>query len=215
MADYYKQRKGFSVTEIAVVLAIILMLVSIVMVNFSRLKNQIAMNLAVRGMGLSIRQAQAYAIAVREFNSSFAASICQAGVSPPARFPPYGVSITKINLADSRDSATYILFGDIACASRIPTPPIYNPSYAPSEIVTSTTMQQGVTVTSIVGHGGTDVALDTVDIVYQRPSPAVILVGYVGAANAMYPWVDVTLTTKDGKESKVISVRTSGQISIQ
>src|SRR5262249_19809157 len=106
---------------------------------------------------------------------------------------------------------------DISCDSRapipVPTPSMYTPANNPTEVVSTNVLPQGSIVSSIMGNGTT--ALDTVDILYQRPSPAVLITGYVGATSAAYSSVDITLQTKDGKISKIITVRTSGQISIQ
>lgn len=211
-----RPHNGFTMVEMTVVISIAMLMLVLTIISFPKLKNQISMSLAARGMGLALRQAQSSAIAVREFDSSFSNLLCQTGVAPPVRFPPYGVSITSIDPADSRDSSTYILFGDIACASLAPTPPIYNPSYGTSEIVSTTRMQNGVRITSITGYGATTDALDIADIIYQRPSPNVILIGQKSSDGAWvvnYNRIDITLTSPDGI-SKIITVRTSGQISL-
>ncbi|MDO8523505.1 MAG: prepilin-type N-terminal cleavage/methylation domain-containing protein [bacterium] len=212
MKRRYKQKKGFSLVEMVVVLGIMVMMLSIMIANFPAFRSQISLSIALHEMQLSLRQAQSYAIAVREFNSSFVAPICQALVSPPARFPPYGVSITK-------NTSNYVLFADIACSVKVSGPhKIYNSGspYGFPEAIATTAMQGGVKVTRIDGfNGGSGVALNTAEIVYQRPSPSIIMFGEAGGTWNSYQVIDITLSSNGGAITKVIRVRTSGQISIQ
>lgn len=217
MARYYKQRAGFTLIEMIVVLAIMVALTAIGIANFPAIRSQIEVSLALHELQLSLRQAQAYAISVREFNPTFIAPICQLGVPPPARFPPYGVSITTVDPADSRDQSTYVIFADIACAMKVPVPPyiaIYNPAYSPNEVISTHIMHGGVKITSIVGtNGAVSTALDIADITYQRPSPSIMLAGHAGASWNSYEYIDITVA--NSYFTKTIRVRTSGQVSVQ
>ncbi|OGF61323.1 hypothetical protein A2662_00515 [Candidatus Giovannonibacteria bacterium RIFCSPHIGHO2_01_FULL_45_33] len=212
MCALNKQKKGFALVELIVVMGIMLMVSGLTIANFPAFRSQIAVSIALHELQLSLRQAQAYAIAVREFSPAFTAPICQPLVSPPARFPPYGVSITK-------NTSTYVLFADIACAVKTIPPynkQIYNTgSVYGSEMVATKVMQGGAKVLSIDGCNGMScIALDIVEVVYQRPSPSIIILGH-SSVWASYTWVDITISSQNGAFTKVMRVRTSGQVSIQ
>lgn len=219
MARYYKQKMGFTLVEMVVVLGITVIMTAITVANFPAIRKQIEVSLALHELQLSLRQAQAYAISVREFNPTFTAPICQLGVTN-ARFPPYGVSITTADHPDpdSRDPATYVIFADIACAMKIPAPPyraLYDPAYnSPNEAISTHIMQGGVKITSLVGtNGAVSTALDIADITYQRPSPSIMLAGHAGVGWNSYEYIDITVS--NSYFTKTIRVRTSGQVSAQ
>ena len=204
-----KSKPGFSLVEMVVVLGVIVMILSLTLTSFPKLRNQIAVTLATRQMALAIRQAQSYAISVRDFNSTFAKTICNSPnpPNPPARYPPYGVHLMTA-VPD-----TFIVFGDITCSS----PPAYNSGNVPSEIVSQTYMQNGTKISALTGYVGAVMTnLNRIDIVYQRPTPSVTIVGYpVAGGNFSYNKITITISSADNTINKIITVGASGQVSLQ
>lgn len=220
MAALRKQERGFSLVELVVALGVMVLVLAMTLANFPKLRDQIALTLATRELALTIRKTQSYAIAVREFDSNFPVNLCNSSYDPSqgnVRYPPYGVSLSKTIQADGRDPMNYIIFGDIQCAITRGLLQIYAPAFSPSELVSTVRIQNGAQISAIEGYfgGPTPVVLDAADIVYQRPSPSVTLVGYDGASSAIYQRIEISLTSGNGSVTQKIIVRPTGQISIQ
>jgi prepilin-type N-terminal cleavage/methylation domain-containing protein len=82
--SFFKNKKGFTIPELIVSIAVISAIASVVIFNQSKFNNDIEItNLAYR-LGLAIRQAQVYGVSVRElgtgnFNSSYGVHFYIAG----------------------------------------------------------------------------------------------------------------------------------------
>src|SRR3989344_4288707 len=219
MAVLQRQKQGFSLVEMVVVLGVMVMVMTLMFANFPKIKEQIALTLATRELALTIRKAQSYAIAVREFNSSFPVNLCNSGYDVSQgniRFPPYGIAVAKQNDGNGNDKFTYSIFGDTNCNAFLSQFPVYQSA---SEFVSSVKIQNGVQISDIDGYNGGDaIALRYAQIIYQRPNPSVILVGTTqggGGITGTYSGrLEITLTSGSGAQQKII-VRPSGQISIE
>ena len=220
MAVLQRQKQGFSLVEMVVVLGAMVMVMTLTLANFPKIKEQIALTLATRELALTIRKAQSYAIAVREFNSSFPVNLCNSGYDVSqgsVMYPPYGISVSKSGLPDSlgRDQWHYVIFGDITCRASRSQDPVLN---AATMIIDVISIQNGVQIATIKGFAGgpPPTVLDAVDIVYQRPNPSVTLIGYKNGTGSIYSGrIEISLTSGDGSATQKLIARPSGQISIE
>ncbi len=94
------QAKGFSLVEILVVISIFIIITSLILANYPSFNDRLDLTRAVQTITLSLRQAQAYGSAVKEFNT---ASNC---------FPGYGINF---QLSSPQD---YFLFADVNANGR-------------------------------------------------------------------------------------------------
>src|SRR3990167_8698547 len=115
MAVLQRQKQGFSLVEMVVALAVMVIVIAMTLANFPKLRDQIALTIATRELALSIRKAQSYAIAVREFDPSFPVNLCNSSYDVSqgsVRFPPYGIAVAKQNDGNGNNKFTYSIFGD-------------------------------------------------------------------------------------------------------
>jgi len=219
MAVLQRQKQGFSLVEMVVVLGVMVMVMTLMFANFPKIKDQIALTLATRELALSTRKAQSYAIAVREFDPSFPVNLCNSSYDVSqgsVRFPPYGIAVAKQNDGNGNNKFTYSIFGDTNCNAFLSQFPVYQSA---SEFVSSVKIQNGVQISDIDGYigNGSAIALRYAQIIYQRPNPSVTLVGttQAGGSTGTYSGrLEITLTSGSGAQQKIV-VRPSGQISIE
>ncbi len=184
---------GVSLMELIVVIAIITLIIIATLLNFPQVRGHILMEREAGMIALSLRQAQSYALSVKEFSSdpSFKNKPCEV----PARFPPYGIHLVK-------NGKQVTIFGDIDCDN------IYN-SGGNEKFGDTVELEGGIYIKSLKGYGGVD--LDSSDIVYKRPDPTT----YITDQDANeYESLIITLSNNDGSILKSITVKTSGQVSI-
>ena len=115
MAVLQRQKQGFSLVEMVVVLGVMVMVMTLMFANFPKIRDQIALTLATRELALNIRKAQSYAIAVREFNQAFPVNLCNSSYDVSqgsVRFPPYGIAVAKQNDGNGNNKFTYSIFGE-------------------------------------------------------------------------------------------------------
>lgn len=195
--------KGFTVVELAIVAGIMVMLTAAVFANFPKFNRELTVRREANKLALALRKAQTYALAVREFNSTYADDpFC---TTPPVRFPPYGVSFAI------SDNKKYLIFGDVNCDN----------AYAPSsnEKVEVFNLAREVWIQSLTGYGPTCLSgcsLNEANAVYKRPAPTVILSGRNGID--IYDELDrieITLSIPSEGLSKKVIIRTTGQVSIE
>ena len=211
-----------------VALAVMVIVIAMTLANFPKLRDQIALTIATRELALSIRKAQSYAIAVREFDSSFTANLCKIGYVALndgfVRYPPYGIAVAKQDDGNGNDQWQYSIFGDINCNAFLLQIPVYQSA---SEFVSSVKIQNGAQIATIKGYVGSGPGapeiLKSAQIVYQRPSPSVTLIGTSNSGNGscgnptcIYTGrIEIALTSGNGLVTKKIILRPSGQISIE
>lgn len=219
-------KKGFTLFEMLVSLAIIVMIASIVIYNYSQFNNDIEItNLAYR-MAISVRQAQVYSISVRQFP----------GAPDPFRVP-YGVHFSEkmpdafIIYADGDGNGRYsFLDDDIVCDT--------GPN---SECVEKVLIGRGNLIKGFCGvlwpnnfaecfSAEGDNPYHSVDIKFQRPNPdakfSVYDSEYTPGSLVENACVDsgsddvdchgwaICLVSPYGKEKRVVVYET-GQISVE
>jgi len=192
--------RGFTLIEVVVVIGVMAIISSLMLANFPRFNKQISVEREASKLALSLRKAQSYALAVREFNPAFNDDpFC---VSPPVKFPGYGIFF-KIS-----DPARYFNYGDVNCDKYYGDPMI-------EEAVEIINIEGNVKFFKIKGYdavicsGGCD--LDELSILYIRPGPTIVIKGN----GISYNFIEIYLRSSDGAVSKKVVVRSTGQVSIE
>lgn len=186
--------RGFTLTELIVVMAIATIMMTVVVVQQSKWNDQLVLNTQTYELALMIRQAQIYSLGVREY---------PAGTGDKFNIG-YGVYFDQTN-------TRYIFFAD-SDGSKSYT----NNIDANLEIKTFT---RGVTINDVCGNtrcffagGG---PLNQAGIVFFRPDiRANISLLNNGGQSVDNPPIIITLQSPNGKIASV-KVESNGQISIQ
>ena len=188
---------GFTLIELLVVTAIVVIVSTLILANNARFGGAVILENLAYDVGLSVRKAQVYGIAVRRFGTSDFSS-------------GYGIHF------DSATPSTYVLFADVFPSGT--GDGVYEPEA--SELVESLTMLQNFRIFELCATlGGVESCnVETIDILFKRPEPdAFISVnGVSGIVNpaALYERARVILESPRGDLISVI-VEATGQIAVQ
>ncbi len=198
--------KGFSVVEVMVSLAIVAVILTVIVFNQSSYTDGAALGNLADEIGLSISQAQAYGIAVREFtpgSSDFSAA--------------YGLTLSL--LSGGSDSA-YLFFADRNANSS------YDgdwtcPVGGASECLERVDMKQGNRLDElcVVKTNGADQCnVGRIDITFVRPNTEARLIFFNNDGQSYNPpnmkGARIMLKSPKGVSRSVV-IYTSGQISVQ
>ncbi|MDO8500170.1 MAG: hypothetical protein Q7S66_05990 [bacterium] len=180
--------RGFTMVEIVVMLAIIIIVSAIVLVNFPSVSASIALQRTVQQFSLKFRQAQNQALAVRLV-------LVQGGSIVP---PAVGIYISIA------DPTHYIFFADIC-----PAAPDNNKIYdSGCDIVIETVnVEKGITIAAMVDE--MDSNQSAVSVVYTAPEARTFISNAFGTIGES---VLVKFNTEAGNLTRSVRVRTSGQI---
>jgi prepilin-type N-terminal cleavage/methylation domain-containing protein len=188
--------RGFTLTELIVVVAIITVVTSVVLASNSKYGGSVLLQNLAYDVALSVRQAQVYGISVR----SFGASNFSVG---------YGMNF---DVSSPISQTTYILFADLAGTG------VYNPNYIPSENVPPSpyTIGRGYFISKLCAPAGTDSSTCTpvqkLDILYKRPEPDAII--RANGNSTKQSSGRIVLKSPRGDTLSVV-VSATGQISVQ
>ena len=192
--QYRKGDKGFTLIEMIVVLAIFSLLTTLILTNHARFGGAILLENLAYDIGLTVRKAQVYGIAVR----SFGGADFDVG---------YGIHFK------SATPTAYILFGDATEDG------LYEADQ--SELVELNTMKGGFHIVDICATPSglpETCGRETLDILFRRPEPDAFISanGVSGIANpgALHQQGRVILGSPRGDQISVI-VEATGQIAIQ
>ncbi len=190
--------RAFTLVELLVVSAIIVLITGIVLVDHNRFGGNVLLQNLAYDVALSVRQAQVYGIAVQRFGAStFSAA--------------YGVHF------DSSNPQNYVLFGDATTVNGM-----FDASASPSELVQATTITNGFRITSLCAPsaiGSVETCgLSSIDIVFKRPEPDAYI-SVSGASGILNPinlqqQARVQFLSTKGSTMSVI-VQATGQIAVQ
>jgi prepilin-type N-terminal cleavage/methylation domain-containing protein len=202
--------KGFTLVEMLVVLAIIIVITAIVITGQSTYNQTLLLTDTSYTVAYSMRQAQSLGLASRGINS-----ISNAG---------YGVHFGG--------TTGYIVFADTGPTTKsLPQSvcPVGDPSNptpdtkpgnckydgSPTDVIVQNyTFSRGYTIQNICGQtssGGTCVPVASLDAVFMRPETRAIL---VGPSNQSFVCAQVTVTAPTGGATRIVHVSQLGEISV-
>lgn len=195
-----KKSRGFTLTELIVVMAIATLLMTALIVRQGSWNEQLALNTQTYELALMIRQAQIYSLGVREY---------QGGTGDKFNIS-YGVSFDP-------DYTRYIFFADKN----------FNAKYDAGEEIETKSFARGVLIDRFCGVKGNGQLDDRcspgqgnvafLQILFTRPDPKaniILLNGGGQVANNVIPPGIIYLKSPGGLFTSV-KVETNGQISIQ
>ncbi len=202
-------KRAFTLIEMMVVTGIIVLIMTVTLVSFPQLRGRTLIEREAGRVALALRQAQSYALSVREFDPTYPDNpTCDTSDSSklPAKFPPYGVSFSS-----SANPKSFKNFGDINCDT------FYNSG---EEVGSATSLEGGIYISKIEDCknycvGSDSIVIGSIDILYKRPDPTTILTGPDHAPLATGHYVKITLSTGDNAIQKIITVRNTGQVSVE
>lgn len=210
--------RGFTLVEMMVVLAIIVIITTIALVGQSTFNRSLVLTDVAYTLAFSVREAQSLGLSSRAF-----AGTQNAG---------YGVRFSAAS------AGSYTLFADThpAAPGRTgqadcpghPEVSASNPEAKPgdclqsqaSEIVRTYSLNNGFRISSFCGaevSGGTKRCngyLDAIDIVYLRPNTQSVITGVRGATRVPLANAVIHVSSPDGQASRCIAVSKAGQISV-
>lgn len=197
-----KKTSGFSLIELLVTLGIIIIISVGVMARYPSLSEIYSVNRASRLVSASIRDAQTRAMSIKEDPSS------------PGAFPAYGV---RFELANNK----YItLFSDVNCLESAPQNCKYD--IFSDRIVEQKIIPTIASITRLCGNAKSDpfnknCALQSVDIVFLRPTPSVFLKGADGFGTYDFSDVEIVIDQPGATQVKIKTVGAAqgGQVFIE
>ncbi|MDP3772384.1 MAG: prepilin-type N-terminal cleavage/methylation domain-containing protein [bacterium] len=185
---FRRERSGFTLAEMLVVIAIITLLSVSTVANFTSLGNAAVLERSARELGLAIRKAQNAALAVSVFT--------QTGATPP---PAVGIRVTV-------GGGSYLYFGDKNGDGK------YDPC---CEFIAQTTFERSVKVSRIIDASGAPLAPGTtIGIVFSAPEAVINF--YPGGGGTALPdaKMDIELKAPSG-QVRTVSVHDTGQITVR
>lgn len=218
-------QKGFTLIEMLIVVAIVAVMATVLLFNYSSFSTGVGVRNLASQIGLSVRKAQTYATSVR--------SISGTNGSLSDTYPAYGISFSVASgggTAYSVNSTNFVLFADVSPLGNSVTDNLYGndgvcgkPTGGDhQECVESFGLTGGNTIISLCTDSPSNNSCftaanpGTVNVVFHRPDPdAFICVvsaqGTCLAKRASY--LNVTVQSPKGLQ-RVITIWNTGQISI-
>ena len=190
-------KSGFTIIEMAVVLAIITFISAAVLVSFTGLHEGAAVNRSARELALAIRRAQ---------NMSFAVTRVDTATGP--RIPPaVGVRFTV-------GSPIYFIFADMVRDNMYADTVLDNAVDAKVSNAEGI-FEGGIKVASLLYYdslGGAHV-VPVAHVIFVAPEATVVLTDAAG--NSLGDILEIGLASASGNAKRTVVVRTSGQVSIK
>lgn len=194
-------QQGFTMFELMITISIMVIIAALVLVNFPGFNRQVAIEHAAQEVSLSLRAAQARALAVQKF-------------LPTGKFPQgYGVYF------DRNNPTQYIIFADLCqlCEEGETGYGVYDEG----EKVDTITLPRPLVINDLFAKEktGSKINLRALSIVYYRPDPVIVMHGTdtggilinLGVGDA-----EMVLGSSDGSTSlRKIVAWTTGQISVE
>jgi type II secretory pathway pseudopilin PulG len=196
-----QNNRGFSITEMLVIIALITVISGVVLINFRGLNEGVALNRAAREMALNFRRAQNMALAVTYVN--FGGS----------RLVPGATGLRFQTCPPATACLKYWLFGDLGN----PRNDLYNSVPPPDEkIGNDITLEHRIKISDITVYNGTvavAIPAGIVHVLFLAPEAVVRITRNNGTI--LGDRIDITLQTLNGQTRKVVVRGTSGQISVR
>ncbi len=192
--------KGFTLIELIVVSAIILIITGFIMFQQAKFNSATLMRSLTYSVALSIRQAQVYGTSVKEFSGTFA--------------PGYGVYFPT----SGASANTYWLFADIVPAS------VGDGAYTNStEALPTFTLGKGYIIGSLCAvqvGGSTCTSVSSLTVFFRRPNPDACIATNVAPAacapggTAVYSSAYIQLLSTGNNDTRRVKVSNTGQIAV-
>ncbi len=179
---------GFTLIEMLVVVAIIVIVTSLALAKNSQFNNTILLSDTAYDISFSIRQAQVYGLSVREFTGSGISSTFSVG---------YGVYFS------ANTPSQYTLFVDIDRDHLYQNPP--------DAIEQSIILRNNYKIATLCGsRSGTETCdLSSLAVAFERPNPDT----FMSSGGVAYDSVRLVLQARGG-DTRSINIFTTGQISV-
>ncbi len=193
--------RGFTLTELIVVLTIMIVISSLVLARYSAFDSTTILTNLSYDIALSLREAQLYSIGVREGGES------ELGKNEADTFSfAYGV-----RFGDNPTGESYLFYEDQwDTDGNSPSDGRYNPGFGIKEY----TLRRGHTIKDFCGINGSvktcSAEIDALDISFKRPNPDAIIYDTQGVR---YSEAEITIQSREGATKKV-HVYTTGQIAV-
>jgi len=207
-----QRSRGFTMIELVVVIAIVALISSLIIFNYSSFNSASSLENVSQDIALTIRKAQVSAIGVKGVTVGLA-----------TEFPPFGVSFSLVPSNTSNlmgDEKSFIYFADLGATGDKQ----YNPGSGDAcgnlsvgnecmDIVKIKTQEviSEICADSVCYNKGDS---PKVDIVFTRPYPEASFKFYKGSSKVSVSSVGIRLKSLDNK-IKTITVWNTGQISVQ
>ena len=184
-------KKGFTLLEIVIVLAIFAIITTLVLAKYPEFKSSISLKKTAQEIALTVREAQVYSLGVKGFRSQFVI--------------PYGVHF------DITSPKSFILFADFDKDGRYV-------EDETAEKIKEYSIQTTDEIFELCGDkeqpSGEICGLTYLNIIFYRPTPIVTLKGYDGSFYHTFSDADIIIKSARGKQ-KTIVVWANGQILVK
>lgn len=180
-----ERKRGFSTIELVVTIGILIVITTLIFASFPKFRQTVSLKRTAQEVALAIRQAQAYGLSTRGFQST-----------TEEKFPAYGVYFNK-NFPDS-----FILFADVA-----PQNNRYDGSFEDVQIFK---IQTGDKITALCSKG--DCSYDTMNIIFFLTNPVTLVAD--DSLLPSDSDAEVVIESSQGQE-KTIVILPSGQIAVE
>ncbi len=199
-----RAQPGFTLIEMLVVLAIIIIITAIALSGQGNFDRTLALNNATYDIGLSIREAQSYGVSSQAY-----AGTTNAG---------YGIYL------NTGTPSTYVLFADtnpaVASGAQPDAKPgdgLYSSSANPPELVKTYTLNNGFSVSSVCAYAASGAktcspTMSELSVTFGRPNSRTVVKGRT-ASWSTYRSACLTVTGRSS-DSRYLYLAETGQVSV-
>ncbi len=194
-------KKGFTLVELLVSIAIFVLITGLVLVKYSSFDGGILLTNLAYDVALTIREAQASALNVRETDLGSANFVA-----------PYGAHFESSD-TDGANTVFYLYADQYPATKKPPGDNMFENTPSGDAVITKYQIKRGNKVKKLCAGTSKDACTEvsSLDVVFLRPNPdARIAVN----GNTGYTYARITLSAPDDA-TKDIVVQVSGQISIE
>lgn len=189
---------GFTMIELLVSLSIMVIIVTLILVNYRKFDGTVVLTNLAYDMSLSVRKAQTYGISVKGQKTG----------SDQTFSYPYGITFS------SASTTTYTLFADTNVNGN---GTFGNGLYDGGEGVETYTLRGSYRITNLCtvdANNNETCGLSNIDITFLRPNPDAKIITNRTTQTTNAAKIKIG-TSQDSSVTRTILIRTTGQISVQ